>query len=436
METLIKLCVEYLNLIKGKLDFYTNHMNLCLKVEDLLKLKNIPKDKYANYEYVMSKIKQVKFIFNTYNVDSYEKFSQLDTDDIKLIKKKLDIINKAYDEVVDFISKEFEEDINNIKLESLKILKTNNLEKLKDYKSSYNVFSSVVAYLKPFMSRQQNDMFELLLEEIKDDILEAKEIKPSIITTLYNMNSYEVDLGEFLGVKPFKLTKTYFKEASKILNLNIIVLNLSKKVKFKYNLPTESVQFLTEENTKIRYFELLKDDIIFDADEVTYFDVGSKNTLIIKTLGSVHYVLSNFWKLPDSPKYASHFIHKVDRIHTYNQIFEDAFFDQSIVEHPKRKDHTKEYQKIQLNTFKYKILNTIKESKKDPKSIILEAVSTQIKDLFNVEVYEYIKEFETLDFKLETELKKGTSVEETFDKLFKPERNIYKSVVDSMESIM
>ena len=43
METLIKLCVEYLNLIKGKLDFYTNHMNLCLKVEDLLKIKNIPK---------------------------------------------------------------------------------------------------------------------------------------------------------------------------------------------------------------------------------------------------------------------------------------------------------------------------------------------------------------------------------------------------------
>jgi hypothetical protein len=455
LQLLHSLSLEYLGSIKTSLDFYESHMSMSIKVDALLstkELKGIEIDidkggvgKYAAYEAYMSKIKQVKFIFNTYDVDNYPKYSQLSDKLIKELKKKLTLVNTFYDECVKDITKEFDVDIEAMKFEALKALKSGHFDELKKYAISHNVFSVINKYLRPNLRHDQMDSFAILLEDIKDSILGAQdETRPSIITTLYNLSSREVNIGDLLGIKPFKLTKAYFKDAAKLIGFNIIVINLSKKVKFKYNLPKVAVTFVTKENVEAnKCYELLNDDTIFDADEISYYDARplgdpkykTTKTIIIKTLGSVNYIMTKHYQVPDTyRKSCAILLNRRDRIHTYNKVFEDAFLENGVFETPHKKDLSVVYQRIQLNTFKHKIVQEV-GNKRDPKEAVLAMITKQIKELFDADVYEYIKEFEALETKLENLLVKG-SVEEALTVLFNPNRNIYKAVVDQLEAMV
>jgi len=448
LNLLDELSQDYYEKLKTYLGFKEQN-HLCDKIDSLfkdiknhIKLSNETIQKYAMLETLMSSFKQLLFIYNEYQVDTYEKFSSLESKVIKQIKKDLLMINKLYDESLDLITKDFQDSIETLKEDALKLVKENKLNKLIDFSASYNVFSSIHKYIRPHLTRSQKEDFNIALEQIKDKLLLGSNesfMRPNLITSLYNLSSFEVDIGDFLEIKPFKLNTTYFKNAAKLLDINIIVINLSKKVKFKYLLPKESIVFLTPDNIKNnRCIEELTDKTIFDADEVTYYPYPldeSKKTIVFKTLGDVNYVMSNFYKKPEHLDQALYFINQKSRIHSYNKIFEDIFFQKDSFYHYYKPHNQDLYYDIQVNVFKHKILAEIENKKpKKPNQLIMKMIADQIKALCGAEIYEYIYEFENLDTNILLQLQQKKDIKSILDDLIKPDKNIYKSAIDIITS--
>jgi hypothetical protein len=344
---------------------------------DKIDLTNIL-TKYVSIENVAKNIKIIIKILRKHDIHTLDSLSSISSGELELFSANLNSIDIYYDELMTLSRKEFNKDM--YKVQSELDLKSHNAKQiLKKYAKSYNVTIYLIEFLSKDGGYYLEESLKDVVEELREDLLCPEDFIPNkFANNLFNSESQEVDLKEFLGID--NITEKDLELASKAHQVNLIVINLSNYNNFIYKMPSRDIKILNAEAIKNYTLVYHEKSSIFLEKEIMYFG-NFQRSIVLKILGSKSFVMG--WG-SEGPKKAASLIRLNNKVDTYNSIFEKLVFENINKKYREVSDLI-----IPLSAFKLR--------NKD-KSIdeVIENLEVTVKKLFDMEIYDYLSIYDHL----------------------------------------
>lgn len=394
MNSLKNIIEKYLSILV-KLGFRDTYTTKYIKIKNLLDINtNIGKDvytKYYRYEKALLSFDKILSIFNEHNVMTHESLSSIDPIIIKKSNKLLKKIELLFYELKKNINAEYQNE--DFKTKALYDYEDRGIIALEELvnkpEKSYNMLIDIIYYIID----NGHPIYDFL-ENIKIRILEVGA-KNTILCQYYTLTpriTTEEELMLLLSVK----TTFDLKKINELTGVGFFVLQ-PKGDCYVYDRRADIPLFKSGYNKE---------------EKITFID-GDEYIVCLKIMDNHMYILTPWSKggIKIPRKWFKN-VHE-NKIANYNKIFEDVFFDQVVIEPPRR------FRMPNLS------INKIKMELNKSKSVdeVLGKIQFMINDMFG-SVYDYIHIWRDFLSRIE-----GFDVKDIV-KSFEKNNNIFKEISD------